>query len=139
MIQIFTPTTGESCQEAFWYHGKQIASVTMPDGTIFSLESAGEIQCDIREIKHKGVDRLPISDDWKWRTCKGTQAVDFASAQGMTDEDLENEELIVFSLNNWFAIRKLEPNTTEGADDDFAIVHTYTDGIQELVGILMQA
>jgi hypothetical protein len=57
----------------------------------------------------------------------------------MTDEDLENEELIVFSLNNWFAIRKLEPNTTEGADDDFAIVHTYTDGIQELVGILMQA
>ncbi|MDG1950115.1 MAG: hypothetical protein P8J32_04885 [bacterium] len=138
MINVYT-TSDPKKQEAFWYHGQQIATVTMPDGTIFSMEASGEIQCTITELKHKGVDRLPLTGDEKTRTLRGHESVAYASVSGLTDEDLKDDELIVFDMNNWFAIRELKPNTTEGPDDDFAICHTYTDGIQELMGILLQA
>ena len=128
MIQIFTPTAGENRQESFWYHGKQIASVTMPDGTVFSLESSGEQKVTFGEVDDPDAEGITLS---------GEEAVTHAINAGMTDGSLDNEEN-VFHMNNWFAIRELKPNTTEGPDDDLFIVHTYTDGIQQLVELMQE-
>lgn len=130
MIEIFTPSESENRQEAFWYYGKQIASVTTPDGTIYSLESAGELRCAITS---------PLSMSYPDATMKsGEMAVLCAKNWEMTDDDLNDSEKFEFDMNNWFAIRELKPNTTEGPDDDLFIVHTYTDGIQKLVELIQE-
>jgi len=138
MINVYT-TSDPIKQESFWFLDKQVASVTLPNGVVYSLEATGEIQCTITELKHKGVDRLPLIGDETTRTLRGHEAVAYASVSGLTDEDLKNEDLVVFQMNNWFAIRELQPNTTEGPDDDFHICHTYTDGIEKLAEILQES
>jgi hypothetical protein len=119
MLEIHIPSQ-ENRQEAFWYHGQHIATYTFADGTQLVLESSGEIEASMKLQQ-------------KFHDVKGEAAVRSAVAFDWTDENLSDDEQVIFNMNNWLAIRKLEPNTTEGPDDDVAICHTYSDGIQKLL------
>lgn len=120
MLEIHIPSQ-ENRQEAFWYYGEHIATYTFADGTQLVLESSGE-----HMVSFGDKEKLDTALD-------GESAVRRAVALDYTDEDINDDSKITWSANSWFAIRKLEPNTQEGPDDDVAICHTYSDGIQKLL------
>lgn len=125
MLEIHIPSQ-ENRQEAFWYYGEHIATYTFADGTQLVLESSGEIEAT---MKFQSLTQFL----YKFHDVKGEAAVRSAVAFDWTDENLSDDEQAIFNMNNWLAIRKLEPNTTEGPDDDVAICHTYSEGIQKLL------
>lgn len=119
MIQIFTPTLGETKQDAFWYYGKEIATATLFNGNTLTLESSGEIEAYI----------------FNNTLLKGDDVVKKAMKHHFCDLDLKDDNMITFKLNNWLVIREFKADSNIGPDDDIAICSNYSEGIEKFIEI----
>jgi hypothetical protein len=110
-------------ENAFWYFNEVIAMMKLPNGNQLALESRGSIRLGFI---------VDDNEDEMWLS--GEQAVDEAIFRNYTDKDINNEDIVAWDMNNWFAV--VEINTdNEVCSDDLAIAHDYDEGIEHLNGI----
>jgi hypothetical protein len=109
---------GEDRQESLWFHGKHIATVRK-DGRTFIVEATGEQRIYVDKTGKGDFEDLGRHDN-EFATQKALKA-------GLTDEDLLNEDKVLFEMNSWFAIRELDKEGNVA--DDIAICHKYDEAI----------
>lgn len=116
-VEIITEKSSPDRQEAFWYHGEDIARIQFMNGKKLYAETRGEIELRLEE------------DGTKF---KGNNAVTEALNLGWTDENLaklSEDDLTIFM--NWFVIVMVDIDG-ETISDDLAIGDTYDEIIELL-------
>jgi hypothetical protein len=111
-------TMGEDRQDSLWFIGQHIATVRK-NGRTLIIESTGE--------QRIYVDKEGTGDFENRLRYDGERAKKVAINLGFTDEDLNNDQKVLFEMNSWFAIRELDEN--DSATDDVGIAHSYDEAI----------
>jgi hypothetical protein len=107
-VTITEEKVSEDCQDSFWYDG-DVAYVNLLSGNKLYLEATGEIK---------------LAFEVDGASYKGKKAVDIARDKGLNDEGLNDLSIQdLFANNNWFVV----------INDDLTIVHSYDEGIKQLL------
>ena len=107
---------------AFWYYDEEILSVNLPNRERLIVESRGEIRIQF------------VNDEDYDHYLEGFQAVEHANKKKYTDNDINNEDKVIWDMNNWFAIVKVDADNNV-ISDDLGIAHDYDEAIDTLIEV----